>query len=180
MTTSSLREQPASRAPTPGLEASQKGASKALSKGLAIIDSLAQNPRGLALHELVTLLALPKGTVLRLLGVLTEARVVRFADSAYRVGPQCALWANAFSNSLDLRILGADLPTQLVSASDETAHLAVPDGERILYLDKVESPHSLRMVSQIGTTSAIHATGLGKAILVYLPEAAVERILRSH
>ena len=78
---------------------------------------------------------------------------------------------------MDLRDVSADLLARLVEASDETCHLGILEGERVLYLEKMESSHSLRMVSHIGSTSSLHSTGLGKAILAHLPSASIEAIL---
>ena len=58
---------------------------------------------------------------------------------------------------------------ELSQLSNETCHLGVRDGDCVLYIDKVESPHSLRMVSRVGGTNPLHCTGIGKAILAWLP-----------
>lgn len=53
----------------------------------------------------------------------------------------------------------------------ETVNLAVISGLDILYLDVLESPHSFRLVSQIGSRRPLHCTGLGKAMLAFLSES---------
>jgi len=47
----------------------------------------------------------------------------------------------------------------------ETVNLGILDRREILYLDVLESPHSFRLVSQIGMRRPVHCTALGKAIL---------------
>lgn len=43
------------------------------------------------------------------------------------------------------------------------------DGLEVLYVDRVESRHPVRLRSIIGTRNPLHCTSLGKAILAFLP-----------
>lgn len=158
-------------------QTSKTGAAKALSKGIALVDLLVAQPRGLKLTDVVRHAGLPKATVLRLLDALTEDGLVRCDDTGmYRPGPRCAVWGAAFVDHLDLRAEAHDLLTHLSEISGETAHLGILDGPRILYIDKIDSPHSLRMVSRVGATNPLHCTGLGKAILAYADPALAEDV----
>lgn len=145
------------------------GSAKALVKGIAIIDLLASHRQGLRLTDLVSAIALPRGTVVRLLNVMIEAHLVRHsADGLYRLGPQAAIWGSEFLDSLELREVATDVMARLAETSQETCHLGVREGRSVLYIDKVESPHSLRMVSRVGGMNPLHCTGLGKALLAFM------------
>ena len=43
-------------------------------------------------------------------------------------------------------------------------------------VDKVESTHSLRMPSQVGRRNPVHSTGVGKALIAYLPDEVLAGI----
>jgi IclR family acetate operon transcriptional repressor len=58
-------------------------------------------------------------------------------------------------------------------ATGETANLVVLDGDRVIYVDQVEGSHSVRMFTRPGSSALAHTTGSGKAILTYLPAAAI-------
>jgi DNA-binding IclR family transcriptional regulator len=58
----------------------------------------------------------------------------------------------------------------LVATTGETAHLAVLDGDEVLYLEKVEGTHRLRMPSAVGRRVPSYCTALGKTMLAD-PEA---------
>ena len=149
-------------------QTSKIGGAKALGKGIALVDLLVAHPRGLRLTDVIHHAGVPKATALRLLDTLTEAGLVRCDDTGrYRPGPQCAVWGSAFLDHLDLRDEAHDLLTDLSRISGETAHLGILDGTRILYVDKIDSPHSLRMVSRPGATNPLHCTALGKAVLAH-------------
>lgn len=147
------------------------GSAKALVKGIAIINLLAAHKDGMRLTDLVSQMDVPRGTVVRLLSVMMDSHLVRHShDGRYRLGPQCAVWGSNFLSGLELREVAADVMARLSQLSDETCHLGVRDGGSVLYIDKVESPHSLRMVSRVGGCNPLHCTGIGKAMLAYIPQ----------
>lgn len=151
------------------------GSAKALVKGIAIINLLASHKAGLRLTDLVAEIRLPRGTVVRLLSVMIEARLIRHSDEGrYRLGPQLAVWGADFLSAVELREVAADSMARLVEISNETCHLGVRDGDCVLYVDKVESPHSLRMVSRIGGQNPLHCTALGKALLAFFPAGELD------
>lgn len=151
------------------------GSAKALVKGIAIVNLLATRKEGMRLTDLVAEIDLPRGTVVRLLNVMIDAHLIRHsADGRYRLGPQCAVWGSEFLSSLELREVASDVMARLVEIGNETCHLGVRDGMSVLYIDKIESPHSLRMVSSVGGTNPLHCTGLGKALLAFLPPDELE------
>ena len=49
-------------------------------------------------------------------------------------------------------------------------HLGVMEDLGVFYLDKLESPNSIQLVSRVGQVMPLHSTSLGKAILAALPE----------
>ncbi len=50
-----------------------------------------------------------------------------------------------------------------------TIHLAVRDGLRVLYLDRLSGQRSVPVVSRTGSRLAMHATGVGKVLLAHAP-----------
>jgi DNA-binding IclR family transcriptional regulator len=68
---------------------------------------------------------------------------------------------------------------RLMDKTKETVHLAILDNEYVLYLDKVEGPHALRMPSRVGRHITTYCTSLGKAMLSCLDEVEVKRILQN-
>jgi DNA-binding IclR family transcriptional regulator len=154
------------------------GSAKALVKGIAIVNLLAAHREGMRLTDLVNQVDLPRGTVLRLLDAMIDAHLVRHsAEGRYRLGPRCAVWGSEFLASQELREVAADVMTRLVELSNETCHLGVPEGRSVLYIHKVESQHSLRMVSRVGGMNPLHCTGLGKALLAFMPRQEQDRYL---
>ena len=65
-------------------------------------------------------------------------------------------------------------------ATGETVHLAALQGDSVVTLSVREARHAVRVdTGKIGKVEAPHATSVGKAILAWLPEDEIKRILES-
>ena len=64
-------------------------------------------------------------------------------------------------------------PRARSAVTGETTNLVILDGYRVVYVDQVDGPHSVRMFTELGTTAPAHTTGSGKAILAYRPPEAI-------
>lgn len=154
------------------------GGSKTLVKGIGLLNLVMDHPDGLTLTDISRESDLPKPTAHRFLGVLVDHGLLR-VDTAgmYRLGAQCLVLGTAFVDQLDIRAESRDLLAALVSHTGETCHLGVLDGNRIVYIEKTESSHAVRMHSRIGSTNPVHSTGLGKAMLAYCDPEVVQSVI---
>jgi DNA-binding IclR family transcriptional regulator len=66
----------------------------------------------------------------------------------------------------------------LASDFSETVHLAVPYKYKILYIDKVESSHPLRLTSMVGTTEKAYDSAIGLVILAHSNEGDLDKFIR--
>jgi DNA-binding IclR family transcriptional regulator len=57
------------------------------------------------------------------------------------------------------------------------AHLAVPDGDQGVYIQKVDAPGLIKIDTYVGRRMDLHCTGVGKIILAYGPLEVLDRIL---
>jgi DNA-binding IclR family transcriptional regulator len=161
-------------------ESSVPTPAKNLAKGLGILNLIATRTDGLTLTEVSRLSGVPKATAHRLINVLLEYGMVRASsEDKYLAGPQCLVLGNLFLSGLSLRQEAQDLLRKLSQQTLETCHLGIKDGTQIVYIEKVESPHPVRMYSRVGATNPVHSTALGRAILAYCDEEAVEAVISS-
>ena len=61
----------------------------------------------------------------------------------------------------------------LVDRTGETANIAVLDNDMAVYVAQVPSPHAMRMFTEVGRCVYPHSTGVGKALLMQLPNEEV-------
>jgi len=69
---------------------------------------------------------------------------------------------------------------KLADKFEETVQLGVLSADKVLYIDKVESKHSLRMTCQTGSKDELHSSATGKLLLSYLKEKEVDKFLKSN
>ena len=129
--------------------------------------------------DIVAASGLPKSTVNRLLATLGDQGLVRLdaEDKCYRPGFGLLSLAAGTWAGLDIRRAAADEMAAVLAELGETIHLAVLEADEIIYLDKLESPQSIRLFSAVGKRGPVYCTGIGKAILAELPEAEREAII---
>ncbi|MCW4630781.1 MULTISPECIES: IclR family transcriptional regulator [Marinomonas] len=149
-----------------------KNSGSSLSKALNMLNHVCTSPVPLRFAELVELSELPKATAHRQLNTLLEHGLVRFDEHKQAYYPGYGLLALAHRTwaNLDIRDVAAAPMRELWSSTQETIHLAVLDGADVIYIDKLESPKSLRLYSAVGKKGPVYCTGVGKAMLAFLPD----------
>ena len=126
----------------------------------------------LGVTELARRLGLGKSTVHRLLATLTAERILEHdpATGTYRLG--LMMWELGARVSVH-RVLHDAATTvieELRNATKETVQVAVLDGREVVYVERLESPHTLRIFGRIGHRNWAHCTSTGKVLLAFLPE----------
>ena len=150
--------------------------SGSVERALQILVSLADGPA--TISEIGRRLDVHRTTSLRLLRSLEDERFVRrIDDGRYRLGPRMAMLAHAALEGVDVRAAAAGYLRDLGAKNGHTIHLGALEDHNVIYLDKVESQHAIRMYSRVGATAPLHATGVGKAILAHSTESERDRML---
>jgi DNA-binding IclR family transcriptional regulator len=138
-------------------------------RALVLIEELAGGPKRLG--DLAEVLGTHKSTVLRTLQTLEKHGWVRREGEipVFRLGLRVVELSGAVLEDLDIRKVARPQLARLGAATGETVHLGVIDGPEMVYLDKVESVHPVRMYSRIGARAQLHCTGVGKVLLAFTP-----------
>lgn len=136
---------------------------------MLLIEELSKRPQRLG--ELAEVLGTHKSTVLRTLQLLERYGWVRREGDlpVFSLGLRLVGLSNSILDDLDIRKVARPQLDRLGSGTKETVHLGVMDGTEMVYLDKVESVHPVRMYSRIGARAPLHCTGVGKVLLAYTP-----------
>jgi IclR family KDG regulon transcriptional repressor len=153
---------------------------QAVDRALLIIDFLKEDVSGLGITELAKRLDLAKSTVHRLLTSLRNKGYVKQdpVSMKYHLGLRFIELGSLVSQSLEIRKIAAPYMKQLVEETGETSHLVTLEDGEIIYIEKIESPYTMRMYSLIGKRAPVHCTGAGKAILAYVDEEKTAQIIK--
>lgn len=158
---------------------STSGHSQSLVRGLNLLERLSLSPGGLVLSEVAEQTDLAPSTTHRLLQALqsqgfvtqdNELGVWKIDVKTFRIG-------NSFLEARDF--VGASRPflRRLTARTGETANLGVRDNGTAVFLAQSESPQMMRMITRLGSRAPLHASGVGKALMAWLPNDELERIL---
>jgi len=145
---------------------------QSLERAFGLLEALADAGRPLGVTELAGASGLPVGTIHRLLQTLVNLGYVRQAPArTYELGPGLVrLGVRATSGVV---ALARPLLTDLAERIGESVNLATLEGTRVVYLAHVPSSRSMRMFTEVGSRVPAHTTGVGKAMLARMPDAAV-------
>lgn len=167
--------------PTPHAAEEELGTvpgTQALTRGIALLNLVAEAGTPLRLTDIAERAGLPRPTAHRILAALTEARLLRQdpESQTFALGPRLLEMAHRVWDSFDIRAAAAAEMERLARLSGETARLAVLDGDGVLYIDQRDAQQeAVRLVNRVGARALPHASACGKAMLAQLP--AGERAL---
>jgi DNA-binding IclR family transcriptional regulator len=131
------------------------------------------------LAEIARATDLPKSTAYRILVTLENSGFVEQTSDGerYRLGLRLASLGLSALRRLSIRREALPLMVDLVERFEETCVLGIFDQGSVLDIEVVHSDHVLTVTSEVGHRLPIHCTASGKALLAFLPPAAVESVL---
>lgn len=144
----------------------------------ALEELAARQPIGVA--DLARAMELPKSSVQRTLVTLKEAGWIRPTGSVptrWVVTTKALHVGRHATDELGLRDIALPVMEELRRATDETIHLAVREGGKVVLVERLETSQPVRIILPLGQNLIMHASANGKAVLAADPVDAVERYM---
>jgi len=150
-----------------------------ISKALFVLDRVAEHSDPMRFADLQRVCGFPKATLHRLLRQLEhEGMLIQDPKSQrYRLGMRLIRLAHAAWESASLAQIAQPFLDNLSTDLGMTVHLACLENGQVLYLDKKNASNSVQMFSRPGRIGPAYCTGVGKAMLAFLPQDDLERAL---
>jgi IclR family acetate operon transcriptional repressor len=166
------------RKPAPAI-AGERGSVQSVDRALTLLEALAQSAGGTSLTELAGRAGLNVSTCHHLLATLVKwGYVAKVPGRRYALGARGLHLGQAFLKQVDLPRRAQPFVERISEDTGETVHLAVLQGDAIITLLKREGRHAVRVdTGALGASDAAHATATGKAMLAWLPEHEIRRVL---
>lgn len=136
-----------------------------------VLKEFSRTDRELGVTQLARRLDLAVSTVHRLLVTLCAEGLLERGEGSgtYRLGLKMyELGVTVFPN-LDLHEAARPVLASLRQSTGETVQMGVLDYLEVVYIERLESPQTLRMFNQAGHRLPAHATSTGKVLLAALP-----------
>lgn len=152
--------------------------SEVFAKGLDFLDMIAGSHHGLTIEQLAEAREMHRSSIYRYISPLLErCYIKKTSEGRYELGSKLLELASLVLERLDVRNIAHPLLIALSEKMHATVHLARLEGPEIVYLDKVETHRSLPIVSRIGGRQPAYCTGLGKALLAFVPQERLDELL---
>ena len=148
-------------------------------KALEVLEKVADFGRPVRFSELLADSAHPKATLYRLLQTLTNQRMLAYDESrqTYAPGLRLVRMAHTAWKQSSLAPVARPFIDALAAKSGEAVHLAQLDNGHVLFVDKRKTTDLFETLAQTGKIAPSYCTGVGKAILAFMPEADRDRAL---
>lgn len=157
------------------------GSLSSVGKALQILNAFRGSGVLLGVSQVAERAEVPKSTAHRLLAVLVEQGFVEKRDGRYMLGRAVfelgSLIADARPRSL--RENAIPFMVDLYTATEATIHLAVLDGDDVLYIEKIHGHGTLPLPSRVGGRVPALCTALGKALVAHAPRTERDSALSS-
>ncbi|NOD30357.1 helix-turn-helix domain-containing protein [Ruegeria atlantica] len=151
---------------------------KSLDRAMEVFEYLSE-AQGKALTALSDEMGQSPATVYRILVTLEGRGLVEFDhdEQVWHIGPRAFVIGSRFLRRTSLVDRARPVMRKLMEATGETANLGVEKEGMVLFLSQVETHASIRAFFPPGTLSPMHASGIGKALLAYMDEDRLDRLL---
>jgi DNA-binding IclR family transcriptional regulator len=163
---------------TNGAEAG-RAESRALAKGLMVLEHFAQLQRPFSLGDVARVAGLGKPSTLRILATLEGAGWLRREAGLYHLDRE---WATAPGKSGIHRLTSAARGEMrnLLSEFSETVTVAALLDDLIRVVEVMDSPQLVRMANYKGRLLPPYASSLGKAIAAFQPAERIARLQQTY
>lgn len=150
-----------------------------VSKALEVLDHVAAYGRPVRFGEVLDDSRFPKATLYRFMQTLTKQGMLQYDPDrqTYSLGVRLVRLAHSAWAQSSLAPIARPYLDELSRLAGETVHLAQLDGGHVLYVDKRNAVRPVHMYSEAGKVGPAYCTGVGKAMLAFLPPDNLARVL---
>ncbi|MDG6896086.1 IclR family transcriptional regulator [Volucribacter amazonae] len=150
--------------------------SKSLTKGIKVIEAIALGYR--TLTHIQKHLQLPKTTTHRILKSLANENYIRDVKGiGYVLGTNLIRLGILAQEQMPLKAIAFPYLKKLSEQTCDTVHLGVREGDYVFYLEKIPGNRAIEMRSKIGDRLPLVVTGIGKALMLDLPQTEIEKLI---
>jgi len=148
---------------------------------MRLLKAFSESEVEIGISDLARRLGVAKSTAHRLAATLLfEGMLEQNTETGkYRLGIALFRLGALVRQRMDVSIEARPLLRKLREKANETVHLAVLDGNEIMYIYNLESTQAVRMRSDIGVRKPAYCTAEGLAMLAFQPPEVVERVIRA-
>ncbi|MDR3342162.1 MAG: IclR family transcriptional regulator [Treponema sp.] len=131
----------------------------------------------LGVTEISEITGLNKSTAFGLINTLRKEKFLQSDEKTGRLKLGLGLFRLSVNVKLDLKNICAPYINELLQTTKETVNLVIRDEDNVVYIEKKESPYSMRISTRIGQQLPLYCTAVGKAILAFLRDDEIQEYI---
>lgn len=150
---------------------------QSVERALDILECLSRAEEEMGVSEIGAATGLAAGTAHRLLGTLSSRGYIHRNSETRRYGLGLKSLTMAMVTRERIAPLALPFLTELMQVSQETANLAILEGNSTMYIEQVAPSRMLRIFTEPGNRVPLHSSGTGKVLLAYQPPRLLDFII---
>lgn len=138
-------------------------------KVLWVLRRLGEPPFEMGLTELSRNIGYVKSGIYKIMTKLTEKGFVvqNPGDTKYHLGPAMYILGEIYNYRYGLWEIAKPVMEFLVNLTEETASIAIKEGDSYTLAYRIDSPHDLRLHGKIGKKYLLNTAAMGKVLAAY-------------
>jgi DNA-binding IclR family transcriptional regulator len=162
-------------------DAASRYRAPALEKGLDIIELLASSSSSMSLTVIASTLGRSMGEIYRIALALEARGYIRRDQDSDQYALTLKLFELSHENPPTNRLLSVALPLmeKLAASAQQSCHLAVLSGARVLIVAQVDAPRPMHYAVRLGAQFPLAETSSGAVLLAYQPEHHRQALLEA-
>jgi DNA-binding IclR family transcriptional regulator len=152
----------------------------AVERAFQVLELLAQSSKGFSLSELSRRLHLPKSSVHLIVTTLERLGYLQKHPQTghYLFGLKLFSLSRVALQGVELRAVARPWLEDLMKRTGLTVHLGILEHNEAVILEKIEAPGLIKVASWVGRRMDVNCTGIGKALLAFLPETEFDSLFK--
>jgi IclR family pca regulon transcriptional regulator len=147
---------------------------RALERGMAVLGCFSDEHSHLTLTEVATRTGVSRAAARRFLLTFQDLGYVGQEDGRFFLTPKILELSMTYLSGLPIRDIAVPHMEQLTAGVGESSSLGVLDGVDAVHIARIATKRLMQSVIIVGSRLPAHASSLGKVMLAWLDEAALE------
>ena len=151
---------------------------QSIERALDIIEAVAANKNSSVLTEIAEKTGLHKSTAYRIISTLMHRSYLKKnADGTYKIGLKLIEAVSYYIDSLELQTEVRPYIAQITAKFGLTSHLGILEGDKVVYIEKMDIFSNIKLYSQIGLRMHAYCSSLGKCLLANFSNTQLRSIM---
>jgi IclR family transcriptional regulator, pca regulon regulatory protein len=148
-----------------------------LARGLWVLRSFAEHPRGMTTSQISIRTGISRASVRRCLATLTKLGYAFQDGLAFRLTPKVLNFSHAYLSSASLANLAQPFLDHVRDRLHESCSIGVLEGGELVYVARAETQRFISISLRVGSRLPAYCTSMGRMLLAQLPPEGLETYL---